>query len=271
MLIDLIRKVIPIRKRQDIGLWTAKKASKFKFLAYPYFFLLCGKIPKNLRLLSHNECATTYLGEEIASPRDGILSSMEVIQDEVYEKLWSPKETDIVIDAGAYVGAFTVKAAKLVGEKGIVIAIEPEPKNISYLKRNTEPFRNIKIIDSAISNYNGVGTLYISNASPCHTLTHKHKDSVEIKVNTLDSIATQLKLPHIDFIKMDIEGANLIALEGATETLKRPEVKLAIAAYHNLLNGKPELPCIATFLEDRGFSIHSEGGYIYAKKNTKTV
>jgi len=71
------------------------------------------------------------------------------------------------------VGAFAVKAAKLVGEKGIVIAIEPEPRNLSYLRRNTEPFENIRVIESALSDYSGIRTLYTSNASPCHTLVYK--------------------------------------------------------------------------------------------------
>ena len=64
MLIDVIRKVVPMRERQDIGLWITKQAGRSKFLAYPYFFLLCGTIPLNLRLLSHEECAVTYLGLE---------------------------------------------------------------------------------------------------------------------------------------------------------------------------------------------------------------
>lgn len=271
MLIDILRKIIPIQKRQDIGLWTFRQAGRFKFLTYLYFFLLCGVVPKNLKLLSHNECAVTYYGKEIVSPRDGILAAFEVFQDDVYGTFWKPRKGDIVIDAGAYVGAYAIKAANMVGGKGIVIAIEPEPRNISYLKRNVSQSKNIKVVESALSDYKGIGTLYISNASPCHTLTFKHSDSVEVEIDTLDNIVAQLKLPHVDFIKMDIEGANLVALEGAKEVLKRREVKLAIAAYHLQTNGQAELPSIIAFLENLGFEIHERKGYVYAKKITKTV
>lgn len=265
MLIDLIRKVIPMRKRQDIGLWTAEKAGKHKIFAYPYFLLLCGKVPKGLKLLPNHECSVSYNGNEIVSPRDGILAFIEVFQDMVYEKYWSPKEGDIVIDAGAYVGAFSIRASELVGNKGRVIAIEPEPKNLSYLKRNLANLDNATVAERAISNHDGTGALYISGASPCHTLLYQHKDSVEVKVDTLDEIVKLLGLPRVDFIKMDIEGMELQALEGAREILKG-NVKLAIAAYHTLPSGEPELPAVVRLLESLGYKTNIASNYVYAER-----
>ena len=95
MLIDVIRKVVPMRERQDIGLWITKQAGRSKFLAYPYFFLLCGTIPLNLRLLSHEECAVTYLDEEKRRLETGYWL-FRGVSNKVYEKLWSPKEGDVV-------------------------------------------------------------------------------------------------------------------------------------------------------------------------------
>lgn len=268
LLIDVIRKVVPIRVRQDFGLWTAKCAGKSKLIAYPYFFLLCGKIPHNLKLLPNGDCSVIYSENEIVAPRDGILAFIEVLQDKVYEKFWSPRVGDIVLDIGAYVGMFTLRAAKLVGDTGMVIAIEPEPRNLSYLKRNVESLSNVRVIEEAISNRIGEGMLHISNATPCHTLIHPHKKSMKVKVNTIDNIVTQLNLPHIDFIKMDIEGAGLQALEGAKHTL-RGRVKLAIAAYHQLSNRSPELPHIINLLKSIRYQTHISGGYVYAERNNK--
>lgn len=266
LLIDLIRKMVPLRLRQDVGLWTVKQVGKSKLIAYPFFFLLCGKIPQNLKLLSNGDCSVIYSENEIVAPRDSILAFIEVLQDKAYEKFWSPSVGDIVLDVGAYVGMFTLRAAKLVGDTGMVIAIEPEPRNLSYLKRNVGHLSNVRIIGEAASDRIGEGKLYISNATPCHTLIYPHKKSIKVKVNTLDNIVEQLNLPHIDFIKMDIEGAGLQALEGAKYVL-RGGAKLAIAAYHILSNGSPELPRIINLLESIGYQTHVSGGYVHAERS----
>ena len=266
MLLNLIRRFIPIRIRQDIGLWILSGLVKFKFSAYPFFFLLCGKTPKDLKLLPNRECSIEFNGRDIVAPRDGILAFIEILQDEVYEKFGGPRKGDIVLDIGAYVGMFTLKAARQVGDAGMVIAIEPNPSNISYLRKNVEALKNVSVAEEAILNRVEVGKLYISGvSSQCHSLIYHHKKSIDVKMNTLDNLAEDLRLPKVDFIKMDIEGAELQALEGARGILKN-NVKLAIASYHPLPNGKPELPLIVDFLESVGYKTKILDKYVYAEK-----
>jgi len=268
VLIDLIRRVVPMRVRQDVGLWTAAQAGRFRLLAYLYFFLLCGEIPRNLKLLSNGDCSVTYSKNEIVAPRDGILAFIEVLQDRAYEKFWSPRAGDVVLDVGAYVGMFTLRAAKLIGSTGRVIAVEPESRNLSYLRKNVEHLGNVEVVGEAASNKSGEGKLFLSSATPCHTLIYSHKRSTKVKVNTLDNIATQLNLPRVDFIKMDIEGSELQALEGAINILGG-KVRLAIASYHTLRNGSPELPHIVAFLKSIEYQTYVSGGYVYAERRTK--
>ena len=186
MLIDLFRKVLPIKVRQDLGLWLISQSAKSKWLLYPYYKMLCGETPKNLTLLPHNESVVIYEGHKVYSPRDGILAFMEVFQDEVYEQLWSPMPRSTVMDVGAYVGMFAVKASDMVGKGGIVYAIEPEPRNLVYLEKNTKDLLNVEIVRAIVGSSCGVGRLYISSASPCHTVVYHHKHSIEIKMITLE-------------------------------------------------------------------------------------
>ena len=266
MLLSLIRNVIPIRARQSIGLWVISKIGKSRLLIYPFYFLLCGKTPKNLKLLPDGKCSIKYNGKEIVAPRDGLLAFIEILQDEVYEKFGSPKKGDIVLDLGAYVGMFTLKVARQVGNTGMVIAIEPNPNNISYLRGNIGASKNIRVVEEAIFDRVGGGKLYISEASSqCHSLVYHHKKFLEVKINTLDNLVEELELPKVDFIKMDIEGSELQALEGARGILKN-NVKLAIASYHPLPNGKPELPLIITFLESAGYQTRVLDKYVYAER-----
>jgi hypothetical protein len=60
----------------------------------------------------------------------------EVYIKRTYEKFFSPQKEEIVIDGGAHIGLFTIKASKVVGNNGLVIAVEPEPENFNLLCRN---------------------------------------------------------------------------------------------------------------------------------------
>ncbi len=264
MLLDLIRDLVPIKYRQSWGLWTAHQAGRSKVLLYPYMFLICGVVPRNLKMLPHDRCVINYKNHRILMPRDGIFTSWEVLQDEIYEKFYQFKEGDVVIDVGAYVGMFTVKASLSVG-KGKVIAIEPASSNLKYLKKNTVNLDNVTIVPVAVSSSKGIGTLVLSSASPCHSLVQNNKGVKEtVKLDTLDNIVARLDIKP-DFIKIDAEGAELEILKGAVNTLKT-DVKLAIASYHNLANGERELPYISRLLISQGFKVEVEGGYIYATK-----
>ncbi len=265
MLLDAIRKLIPIRVRQDLGLWTIREAGKSKWLLYPYFFLLCGCIPKNIRLLPHDLSLTVYKGHEIISPRDGILAFWEVLQDAIYERYHSPQLNDVVLDVGAYVGMFAVKAALQVGEKGKVIAIEPATSNLRWLYRNTRGFENIMVTPMAAGERDGEGELAISEASPCHNLSRQSGMSEKVLVTKLDSLVKDLKLTRVDFIKMDAEGSEPDILRGALNILKEYKPKLAIASYHNLPNGECELPYVRKILEDAGYQVKVIKNYIYAE------
>jgi len=266
MLIDVMRNFMPIRYRQGLGLWSLYQASRCKFLLYPYFYVLCGDIPHNLRLLPNGQCEVIHRGYSIRAPRDGILAFVEVLQDKIYNKYYTPQKGDTVIDIGAYVGAFSVKSVLDVGTTGRVVAIEPASSNQAYLYSNTKSVPNITIIPVAVGASTGHGELLLSTASPCHTLAIKHEGETEdVIIRSLDSIVSELGLDRVDFIKIDAEGYELEILEGSTKTLKNNKLKLAVASYHNLPNGEPELHYIDKLLHKLGLKTTIRKGYIYAE------
>jgi len=266
MLLEWIRKIVPIRYRQGLGLWTLRQVGRSKLLLNPYFLLLCGKVPKNLTL-TKDDCYVFYQGRKIFAPCDGILAFIEVLQDRVYEMFFTLHTGDVIVDIGAYVGMFTVRAALTVGGDGKVLAIEPAPANIEYLRRNTQDIGNIRIVAGAAGRERKDGLLTVSNASPCHSLLPKQGfDTVTVRIDTLDSILREAGVDRVDLIKIDAEGSEMDILAGATETLKQPNVKLAVAAYHDLPSGEPELYKVAKFLTDAGFKIRIVKKYVYAEK-----
>lgn len=266
MLADLIRKTVPIRYRQNLGLWTIRQACRTKLLMYPYFLTLYGSVPKGVETLKDGDCAITYQGSRILSPREGILAGLEVLQEEVYERFYRPKPGDCVLDIGAYVGMFTIKAAQQVGEEGLVVAVEPSKSNLEYLTKNVAGMPNVRVLRLAASHYSGCGRLTISNASPCHTLLpHPYEVVESVAVTTVDKIALGIGRP-VDFIKVDAEGSEVQILKGASNTLKTCGLRLAIAAYHDLPTGEKELPIVRQMLGDAGFRVRTVKGYVYAAK-----
>ena len=193
----------------------------------------------------------------------------EVFIENVYDKGLKISKGDIVIDVGANVGMFTVKAAKQVGNSGLVIAIEPAESNLNLLKKNIElnKFKNVITIPKAVGSLEGNSKFYISKHSATHSMVLMPfnqeivKNEIEVEVDTLDNIAQQLNLKKIDFVKMDAEGAELTILKGAEKSLKIIK-HLAIGAEH-YDNQAEELK---QFLEERGFTAWAEGEMCYANR-----
>lgn len=128
------------------------------------------------------------------------------------------KKGDVVLDIGAHIGYYTLLAAKLVGEKGKVFAFEPDPTNFGLLKRNvkTNGYKNVILVQKAISNKTEKIKLYLSKDNlGDHRIYNSHdgRQSIEIEAIRLDDYFKNHE-EGVDFIKMDIQGAEGSAIQG---------------------------------------------------------
>ena len=140
------------------------------------------------------------------------------------------KDGDNVIDLGANIGYFTLILAKLVGPTGKVFAFEPDPRNLALLKKNVEynNYKNVIIVPKAVSNVNDKCTLYTGQKTFGQNKIYKPKKTKTQKFIPIDSETVRLDdffktnglLDKISFIKMDVEGAEFLALSGMKEILK---------------------------------------------------
>jgi len=129
-----------------------------------------------------------------------------------------------IIDIGANLGYYTAIASKLTGDKGLVVAFEPEPNFFKLLSRNIgrNNLKNVACFELAIAEKNGLTNLYLSNENKGHNSiirSEELKTSVQVKTTTLDNFLDFQKIAKVDIIKMDIEGAEILALEGMKNTL----------------------------------------------------
>jgi FkbM family methyltransferase len=154
------------------------------------------------------------------------------------------KKGDVVIDAGSSTGQFAIISAKCLDCN--VHAFEPNQEPLTYLNRNIElnnlsnlinvhPFGlsdSVCDVNFYISpNALGTSTIIpemVSNKKQSGTTQHMEI----IHCITLDTWAEQNNIQKIDFIKADIEGAERLMLQGATNVLKKFQPKLSICTYH---------------------------------------
>ncbi|MBW8049692.1 MAG: FkbM family methyltransferase [Cytophagales bacterium] len=136
-------------------------------------------------------------------------------------------KNDIVIDLGANIGYYTLIFARCVGEGGVVFAFEPDPDNFQLLVKNVKVngYHNVILINKAVSNYTGKIKLYLSEDNYGDHRIYKpleRRKSIEIESIRLDDYFKDKNI-EINFIKMDIQGAEYGAIQGMSSILKKYE------------------------------------------------
>ena len=144
---------------------------------------------------------------------------------------------DIVLDCGANVGVYTREALKN-GAK-LVVAIEPAPENIECLRRNfTAEIASGRVVlyEKGVWDKDDMLVMRVDPGnSAADSFVIRREGAVETKqlpLTTIDKLVAELKLERVDYIKMDIEGAEQRALQGAIETLTKFRPRLSLSAYH---------------------------------------
>ena len=158
-----------------------------------------------------------------------------------------------VLDLGAHVGYYSRFFSGLVGPQGRVYAFEASPENQAVLRRNLDSPRygNVEVVPRAISDREGTMKLFVSPGHSNHSLIPGFTpadDVLEISTVSVDEFAAQRGIRAIDFIKMDIEGAETMALNGMRETVRRSP-QLALLAECNPLALRSAGTSAAEFLQ----------------------
>lgn len=142
------------------------------------------------------------------------------------------KEGDTVIDIGANIGYFTILLARLVGPEGKVYAFEPDPRNCHLLQRTIDRngWTHVIMEQKAVSNKAGEFLLYQTESWAANALTPTgHVGTVKVQVITLDEFLSNEG--HIDFVKMDMDGSEPLAIIGMSQLIQRSPGLRVLAEY----------------------------------------
>lgn len=168
---------------------------------------------------------------------------------------------DVVIDAGANAGFFTMLASRLAGPQGLVYAIEPLERNARFIRRHIalNSVANVHVLQLALSDHAGTA-LFSAERNP--SMGHiSDGGDVEVELATLDELARSMPSPSL--VKMDIEGGEHAALLGGREMLRRARPVILLSEH-----GWEQHQSCGRLLADLGYDVRllvdgsADGNYV---------
>ncbi len=176
------------------------------------------------------------------------------------------RQGDTVLDIGANIGYYALLFSQLVGESGLVVAVEPHPQNAHLLELNLKLNRvtNVKVMPVAVSDETGLAQMFVSSGSNWHSLhptEHTGQETILVQTVTIDAIVAQLERP-VNLIRMDIEGWEIKALKGAEGTLRRDRPSLVMEIHPNYMQ-QGEVQNFLVWLQSFGY----EQGFVVLRRD----
>ncbi len=164
-----------------------------------------------------------------------------------------------VLDLGANIGYFTLIMAKQAKQ---VHAFEPEPRNFQTLQKNVElnNIKNVKLYNAAVTETSGTSTLYLCDSNRgMHRVYQSDwckEGTTQVKTIRIDDI-----IDHADFIKIDVEGAELGALKGMKELLQKRK-STVLMEFHppSIIEYGARPRDIYDFMASLGYTIRTPSG-----------
>lgn len=156
-----------------------------------------------------------------------------------------------VFDVGANAGFYTLAFARLVGDSGEVWAFEPLAAKADYLlkHRSLNGLGNVHVVQAAVADKPGLAGLRVTADGSMGALDEMA--AYHVPTVSLDGLIASGALPEPDLIKMDVEGAESMALAGARQLLERQRVVLFLACH-----GEEQRRRCFRILRDAGYCIY---------------
>lgn len=178
-----------------------------------------------------------------------------------YTRWYEPKPRDLVFDMGAHAGFTTIMFAEMVTPGGRVVAFEPDPTSLEYLKANllAQHISNVTIVPKAIdaktgtAYFNADGTM--SAGLVGHSIYGHTGRQIEVQTLSLQDACAEFGVPN--FTKLDIEGAELAVVESSSDFLRAHPTNLAFDSCHRMPDGRFTWMLLEPMLRALGYDVGS--------------
>jgi FkbM family methyltransferase len=169
-----------------------------------------------------------------------VLANASQNHEPLVQKVFQPKPGEVVVDVGAHIGLYTLNAARAVGPNGKVIAFEPDPQSFAILKENIalNHLDNVIAINAAVSDTSGKKSFYACTDPSLSGFELQSEARLRevrtVNAVTLDEILRSYGINDVNWIKIDVEGAELKVLEGGRRFLQNAnKLKIIVESSNN--------------------------------------
>ena len=194
---------------------------------------------------------------------------IELKEREMLDRFWNVKEKDIVFDIGASVGLYSL-AAHAVGA-GFVYAFEPDKQKIKDFRANINYNKAHEKIASVPMGLWSSETQVYYDMKTASMMGANEVDSQLVPVTTIDRFVNERSamISHIDYMKIDVEGAEMEVLKGATNTLMKYKPVLFLEMHHKIV---PDiLSDVRKFFDDLALHVDIKEMYLSPTGDTSNV
>ncbi len=208
---------------------------------------------------------------------DSLLNGIAQVLDECFlfpyyvSKEVSIRPGDVVFDLGANIGAMAMEFAKSAGPKGKVYAFEPVVHQTLEKNIKENGIKNITVVPKAVAEKNYSTEISVSDFCLDSTFINNDRikntfnEKLNVDVISLDEFVSQNNIPRVDFIKIDIEGFEELAIKGAHNLIVKHRPKWSIASYHTDFENEKQHPKLVKLLQKYDYTIKECGSrHIYA-------
>jgi FkbM family methyltransferase len=225
---------------------------------------------KNLHNIIYDEGVWIYDTSNGYYAFDKAITELDISQIQEIARLnflwgYKPRKGDVVVDIGAGVGEEALMFSRDVGEQGKVICIEGHPRTFGCLEKVIQynQLANVTAVHLLVTEP-FCSAAKIGDSDDYRSNQTHNSVGISVPATTVDAIYQKLHLDRVNFLKMNIEGAECLAMKGMTEALKRTEVLcischdfLALETGDNFFRTKD---AIKEFLQYNGFKVKERTG-----------
>ena len=189
--------------------------------------------------------------------KDAIVDLADTSVHALLIEAFAPKPDDVVLDCGAFLGFGDMRLTRDI-TRGRVVAVEPDEDCFQLLERNLAHNRigNVETVQAAI--WSDEGTLQLerrfAQANTLVSEVSRGEETAMVETVSIDGLVNRLGLPRLDMLSLTLNGAEVEALEGATETLKKLRPRIRLAGWYSR-GGQPIHSLVKPTLEAAGYRV----------------
>lgn len=181
----------------------------------------------------------------------------ELYREKVYDQFLGDRENLTILDIGGNVGLFTFYAYPYAKKIYIVEPSKPHVEVINTMLEHNKMAGKVTVIDKAVSDKDGEATFYhnenVTMFSLKEEVNSKPEEKETVPTIRLDTLFTQYKIDHVDFMKLDIEGSEVDVVNSLGFKNVASKIDSMVIEYHQWARRNPSQ--LTTTLMDLGFEV----------------